>query len=100
MGLVHFKTQEELDAEAHAAWRASVTISPFQARAALARAGLLAQVRQLINGKNQDSDEALAWQHAGYFRRDSPTILAMAAEMGLTESQLDDLFETGRQIDA
>ncbi len=100
MGQVNFKTPQQLEDEALASWRESVTISPFQARAALARSGLLGQVRQLMQGKNQDSDAALAWNHATELRRDSPTVLALAGELGLTEQDLDDLFALGQTIEA
>ncbi len=99
MGQVHFKTPDEIADEAYANWRENAKVSPFQARAVLARAGLLGQVQQLMGGKNQNSDEALAWEYATEIRRDSQLMLTLAGELGLTEQQLDDLFSQGETIE-
>lgn len=42
----------------------------------------------------------IAWANAQEFRRDSPMIANLAAIMGWTESQLDDLFRTASTIQA
>ena len=42
----------------------------------------------------------LAWQDAQEFRRTSPTVLAMAGALGMSDAQLDDLFTTAAGIDA
>ena len=73
-------------------------VSPFQARAALAQAGLLAQAEAAVAAT--DEVTKLAWQYAQEFRRNSPTLLTLATALGLTEAQLDELFTTAAGIAA
>jgi hypothetical protein len=42
----------------------------------------------------------LAWAEAIEFNRQSPTVLAMASALSLTEQQLDDLFTAAAAISA
>jgi len=69
-------------------------VSRFQARAALHLAGLLEQVEALMAAPEADPLARLAWTDAIEFRRDSPTLVAMAAALSLTDEQLDQLFIT------
>lgn len=69
-------------------------VSRFQARAALHLAGLLDQVEALMSDPQTDKLARLAWSDAIEFRRDSPTLVAMAAALSLTDEQLDQLFIT------
>lgn len=69
-------------------------VSRFQARAALHLAGLLEQVEALMAAPETDALWRLAWADAIEFRRDSPTLVAMAAALNLTDEQLDQLFIT------
>jgi hypothetical protein len=73
-------------------------VSRFQAKAALAGAGLLASVEAAL--ADADPLAQLAWAEAIEFRRQSPTILGLAAALGLTETQVDDLFHAAAQIEA
>ena len=73
-------------------------VSRFQARAALHLAGLLDQVEALI--ADADPIAQIAWQDAVEFRRDSPTINGLAAQIGMTQEQLDDLFRAAAGITA
>src|SRR5690606_18612826 len=66
-------------------------VSRFQARAALHLAGLLESVETLMANPETDMLARLAWIDATEFRRDSPTLVAMAAALSLTEQQLDQL---------
>lgn len=75
-------------------------VSPYQARAALADIGLLDDVEALMANPATPKKAKLAWTHAQEFRRDSPTVLAMSAQLGLTEEQLDALFIAAAQITA
>lgn len=75
-------------------------ITRFQAKAALRAAGLLAQVQAAMNNPATDEFARLAWTEAPVFLRTSPTLLAMAAALGLSEAQLDDLFRAGKKIKA
>ena len=75
------------------------SVTRFQARGALLLAGLLDDVETAMAART-DEMAKLAWQYAQEFRRDSPTIAVMAAAIGITETQLDDLFMVAAGIDA
>ena len=75
-------------------------VSRFQAKAALAGAGLLDTVEAMMSNSETPIVARLAWQDALEFRRDSPTILTMAASLELTPAQVDDLFIAAAQITA
>jgi hypothetical protein len=81
-----------------AAERAGMVVSRFQAKAALLQAGLLDQVNAALT--EADPVAQLAWAEAVEFRRTSPTILGLAATIGLTDEQLDDLFRAAAQLEA
>lgn len=66
------------------------SISRFQARAALLAAGLLSDVEAAVAAA--DPFAQLAWAEAQEWRRDSPTLLALAHGIGLTDTEIDDLF--------
>lgn len=76
------------------------TVSRFQARAALHIAGLLDQVNTLMADPETPMLSRLAWQDAQEFRRQSPTVLTMAAALGLSEEDVDNLFITAAQVQA
>ena len=75
-------------------------VSRFQARAALHLAGLLDQVEALMADPATDTLARLAWTDATEFRRTSPTLLAMASALSLTDAQIDQLFITAAGIEA
>jgi len=91
-------TPAERAAAARAQWRENAVISPFQARAALAQAGLLAQVEALMADPDAAPMAKLAWQYAQEFRRTSPTLLALAGALGLDDAALDALFDAAATI--
>ena len=74
------------------------SVTRFQARAVLAAAGLLASVEAAIASADQFTQ--IAWADAQEFRRESPTMNGLAAVLGLTEAQLDDLFRQAATIEA
>lgn len=76
------------------------SVSRFQARAALHLAGLLDEVEAMMAAPGTPALARLAWQDAQEFRRTSPTVLSLSANLGLTEAQLDALFTTAAGIDA
>jgi len=75
-------------------------VSRFQARAALYQAGLLDTVEAIMDLPETDMMAKIAWADAQEFKRTSPTIAAMAAVIGFTEAQLDDLFISAATLDA
>lgn len=76
------------------------SVTRFQARAALHLAGLLPSVEALMADPQTDALARIAWADAQEFRRTSPTVIAMAGALGLTEQQLNELFTTAAGIEA
>lgn len=66
------------------------SVTPRQARIALNQMGLRQQVEDAVNAAGQDIQDT--WQYAVSIDRDHWTFQALAAELGFTEQQLDDLF--------
>lgn len=73
-------------------------LSSYQAKLALFNAGLLDSVQSLIDHPDTPTNIKLAWQEGLSFRRDNPMIAMIATQMGLTESDVDDLFIAGGQL--
>lgn len=74
-------------------------VTRFQARAALYQAGLLDEVELLIAATETDRMLVLAWQDALTFKRHSSFVQAMSQQLGLSESQLDELFISASSIE-
>lgn len=72
-------------------------VSRFQAKAALALAGKLAQADAAVAASN-DPILQLAWAEATTFKRNSPGIAALAGGIGLDDAALDALFTTAAGI--
>ena len=93
---------EETPVETHEEWalrkrREGMKVTRYQAKAALMQAGLLDDIEQAVS----DSDDPmikLAWQEASFVRL-SPLISAMAGAVGLSDEQLDELFETAERVE-
>lgn len=79
--------------------RAGMVASRFQAKAALYQAGLLVAVVNAL-AKSENFLHRLAWDEAQEFRRDSPTIAHLAAEIGLDPLSIDELFRLAMTIRA
>lgn len=69
-------------------------VTMAQARLALLQAGLLAQVNAAVAAMPGIQGDAIRieWEFRAVIRRDSPTVAALSAGLGLTETQLDELF--------
>ena len=78
--------------------RAAMKVSRLQARVAMRAAGIFAAVEAAIMSSEND-DMIDAWNTAVEFRRFSPMILALAGQIGLTDTQLDDLFRAAALVD-
>lgn len=66
-----------------------------QARQALLLAGYLDDIPNLISNIEDDTQRRLAqieWEDATEFERYNPTVLLIAQGLGLTDTQLDELF--------
>ena len=78
---------------------ATLTVTRFQARAALHQAGLLADVEAAV-AASDDPTVKLAWAESIEFPRGSPTIAALAVAIGLTDAEVDALFIAAAAIQA
>lgn len=65
-------------------------VSRFQARSQFEIMGVLGDVEDFV--ASADPLVQIAWSDAQVFRRDSPNIAAIAAAIGLTDVEVDDLF--------
>lgn len=74
------------------------TITASQARVALHRSGLLSAVTELVDNPATPQEIKIFWEYEVELNRDSPALNAMAATLGLTQSQIDDLFRAGSKI--
>lgn len=75
-------------------------VTRFQAKAALTNAGLIGQVESLMTDPATPEIYVLAWSETLHFERNSPSVLAIAGAIGLTDSQIDDLFLSAASITA
>ena len=64
-------------------------ITPLQAKLQLNAMGLLDEVEDMVAA---DRSVQLYWEYALEIRREHPTLMAMATQLGLTSEQLDDMF--------
>lgn len=73
-----------------------VSVSMRQARLALHGAGLLPDVQNAIDGLTEPdrTQAAIEWEYASTVEREGPITQMLAGAMGLTSSELDQLFET------
>lgn len=81
-------------------WRYATTCTPFQGRMALINAGLLSQVDAIIANPATPQETKIAWEYAILWERMSPMIINLGAELGLTETQIDNLFIDAQSISA
>lgn len=66
------------------------SITPRQCRLLLLQQGLLADVEAMIAQSTEDV--RITWEYALEFRRDDPLLNQLAANLGLTEAQIDEFF--------
>lgn len=66
-------------------------VTPLQGRIALAHFGLLVTIEAAV-AAHPDPTVKIAWEYATEFNRDSPTVVALAATLGITQEQLDAIF--------
>lgn len=85
-------TTEERQAEALRLQRDQAVISRFQAMAALDAAGLLPAIEAAIASAETPNIVKVAWSEAAEFRRNSPMLNELAAKLGISDEQLDELF--------
>ena len=72
-------------------------VTAYQAKIQLFRSGLYDTVVTTVN-TSDNPELKIAWEVATSFERNSPFILALQPELGLTDAQVDDLFQQASQI--
>ena len=72
-------------------------VTAYQAKIQLSRSGLYDSVVTTVN-TSDNPELKIAWEVATSFERNSPFILALQPELGLTDAQVDDLFQQASQI--
>lgn len=82
--------QETIDAAIIANARAAMSCTPRQARRALDAADLLDSVEAYI--ATAPKAVQIDWEYAEVFKRDYGAIPTAAADLGLTDTQVDELF--------
>jgi len=94
--VVATKTQEQLDDELQA-WRESASVRTAAARLVLVQAGYLAQVQSIIDSLPEPDKTAaqIQWEYEANIRRLHPLVVSLTPLLGLTETQIDDLFRQG-----
>lgn len=71
-------------------------VSPYQARVALKRAGLLGAVEAAVTAA--DGEAEIAWHYATTFERRSPFIVQLGAGLGLSDATIDALFVEAAKV--
>jgi len=70
------------------------SVTMRQARLALLQQGLLTQVNNAVASMSGDQGDAarIEWEFSNTVERNRPFVQALAASLGLTSQQIDDLF--------
>lgn len=68
--------------------------------AALDDAGYLEQIETMMADSSTPKKTKLAFEKAQEFKRNSPTVKTIADQLGLTDQDLDNLFEAAQLIEA
>ena len=90
---------QQRKADAERARLDAITVSRFQAKAALDDAGLLDAIEDYMASDNVPRRVKLAWQEA-QFKRGSRMVNDLAGEFDLSEEKLDKLFLAAKEIEA
>ena len=88
-------TADEIVARTQAR-RAALVCTPRQARLALTQAGLLAAIEAWVAAA--PDAVRIEWEYATEIRRNWPPITAAATALGLSDAQLDGLFELAMSL--
>ena len=92
------ETPEEVPTQSKEEWRATTEVSRLQARVTLYNFGLLDAVNKMMSDPATPFIAKEAWESAGVFKRNSPTVIALGAGLKLTEEQIDELFKAALEV--
>jgi hypothetical protein len=79
-------------------WRNSLSCTPFQGRMALINGNLMPQVEAIMADPATPQETKVAWEYALEWRRASDLIESLGSSLGLTPTQIDDLFISAQNI--
>ena len=93
--------EEITEIETHEEWalrrkREAMKVSRPQAVHALRQAGLIPAIEAYMGAASDLERDA--WENAVIFSRLSPLVQSMAAALGISDAQLDMLFEAAAQV--
>lgn len=90
----------EEQAEYLSAWRATVSVTPRQARLELAKRGLLANIDTIIASLPADQQDAvkIEWEYAVSIERSSAWVQQLGLALGLDDVGLDGLFKNAAEL--
>lgn len=80
-----------------AAARLSMTVTPRQARLVLLQAGHLDAVEAML-ALPENRAAQITWEYALEIKRSDPLIAAIGGALGLTEAEIDTLFEAAQAL--
>lgn len=72
------------------------SVTPKQARLVLSQAGLLPQVNAMVRAADEATQ--ITWDYALTINRDDPLIIQMGTALGLSDTDIDNLFVQAAQI--
>jgi hypothetical protein len=73
------------------------SVTPLQAKTALEDAGLLETIESYMI--TADKKTKIAWDNTSEFRRDSVLLASISQALGLTDAQVDALFEAAKEVE-
>lgn len=74
------------------------SVTPRQFRKALKAGGLLTDIKNYMKNLPEDDALLIDWEYASEFRRDYPSVAAMAALLGKSDADIDELFKAAGKI--
>jgi len=75
-------------------------VTRAQALVVLSQAGLVPAIEAAIDAKGEPAKTvaSIAWKESLHFVRNGATVTMLAADLGLTDAQVDDLFIQAGQV--
>lgn len=74
-------------------------VSRAQAKLALKQFGLLSAVESIMSNPETPEEYKIAWNDAVMFKRNSPTVTALAQILTLDEEELDNIFKFASTVE-
>lgn len=80
--------------------RQGMVVSMRQGRLAILNAGLMTNVETILNAMESPEKEAalIEWEYSTTFKRLSPLVVSLGPQLGLTDDQIDALFDQAKDL--